>query len=71
MFGSSIEMSFVTITLQVSSKFPSFVLTVIVAVPGPIAVTLPSSTVATSSLSLLHIKVLSVASSGLIVAIKV
>ena len=63
-----------TVTVQVAvlssltSSVPLVAVTVIVAVPTATAVTTPSETVATLSLSLNHVTVLSVASSGLTVA---
>ena len=57
-----------TITVIVSVFFPSRVLTVIFASPFDIAVIIPSSTVATFSLSEDHITVLSVAFAGTICA---
>ena len=60
---------FLTVTLHVATLFPSFVFTVIVAVPVDTAVTFPnSSTVATLELLLSHIVFLFVALLGLIVA---
>ena len=51
---------------------PSAVVTVMVAVPAPAAVTLPSaSTVATLVLSLLHVTFLLVASLGVMVALRI
>ena len=56
---------FVTVTMQVSVKPPSAVLTVIVAVPGATAVTRPfSSTVAALVLLDVHVTDLFVASAG-------
>ena len=60
---------FSTVTAQVAVLSPA--LAVIVAVPGTMAVTLPPSTVATDSLEDVHVMVLSVASSGLTVALRV
>ena len=60
-----------TVTAQVAVLPPSLVVTVILAVPAATAVTLPSSTVATLELSDVHIMVLSAASSGETVAVRV
>ena len=62
-----------TVTLQVALfPLPSLAVAVIVAVPGPTAVTLPfESTVATDVLEDFHVNVLLVALSGLTVAVKV
>ena len=60
-----------TVTSQVAVYFPSLVVAVIFAVPEDFAVTFPSETVATSSLSLVHITSLLVASVGVIVAVNV
>ena len=58
-------------TVQAAVKLLSAVVTVIVAVPAPTAVTLPvASTVATLSLSLLHVTFLLVALSGVMVAVR-
>ena len=57
-----------TVTAQVAVFSPSLVVAVIVAVPSATPVTLPASTVATFSSEELHVIVLSVASSGVIVA---
>ena len=60
-----------TVTVQEAVLPPSFVVTTITAVPGATAVTLPlASTVATAVLLLVQVTVLSVASLGLTVAIK-
>ena len=62
----------VTVTLQVAVLPPSFVVTVTVASPAAFASTLPlSSTVATSGLSELQLTLLSVASEGFTVAVRV
>ena len=61
-----------TVTVQVSSKFPSVVVTVMVAVPSATAVTLPFvSTVATPGALLSQVTDLSVALSGVIVGVYV
>ena len=61
-----------TVTAQVAVKLPSVVVTVMVAVPTATAVTLPSaSTVATVSSSEVQVTLLSVASSGRTVAVRV
>ena len=61
-----------TVTSHLAVFSPSVVVTVIVAVPGATAVTLPSaSTVATASSEVLHATDLSVASSGATVAASV
>ena len=61
-----------TVTVQVAVLPPSFVVTVMMAVPADFAVISPfSSTDATSGLSLLHSTLLSVASSGDTVATRV
>ena len=67
---SSITISSVTLTLHVSFTFPSFVETVIVAVPVETAFTIPLSTVATFSLALVQTKVLSSPFAGVIVILK-
>ena len=59
-----------TVTSQVA-VFPFAVVTVIVAVPAPIAVTFPFATVATLVLEDAQVKVLSVASAGATIAVKV
>ena len=61
-----------TVTLQVAVLPPSLVVTVMVASPSAFALTLPlSSTVATASLSDAQLTLLSVASSGFTVAVRV
>ena len=61
-----------TVTLQVAVLAPSFVVTVMTALPASLAVTLPSwSTVATAVLLDLQLTDLSVASLGLTVAVRV
>ena len=63
---------FVTVTAQVAVLFPSLVVTVIVAVPSLTAVTSPSAlTVATDSSDEDQLTTLSVALSGLTVAVRV
>ena len=59
-----------TVTTHVA-VFPFEVVTVIVAVPVPTAVTLPFSTVTTAAFDVLHVRVLSVVSLGVMVAISV
>jgi hypothetical protein len=62
----------ITVTVQVAVCPPSLVVTVIVAVPGDTAVTLPfPSTVATDPFDDDHVTVLSVASAGDTVAVRV
>ena len=62
----------VTVTRQIAVMPPSAVVTVMVAVPGATAVTLPlPSTVATDKLSLLHVTFLLVASLGVMVALRI
>ena len=59
-----------TVTAQVAETSPHFA--VITACPSALAVTLPSaSTVATASFDEVHVTVLSVASSGITVAVRV
>ena len=60
---------FSTVTLHVTVLSPAFA--VMVAVPSLTAVTLPSFTVATASLEEVHVAALSVALSGLMVAVMV
>ena len=60
-----------TLTVQVAVFPSSSVVTVIFAVPTPTAVTVPSATVATSGLSLVHFTFLFVALSGNTVAVRV
>ena len=60
-----------TVTAQVAVLPPSLVVTVILAVPAATAVTLPPSTVATLELSDVHITLLSAASVGATVAVRV
>ena len=60
-----------TVSTQVAVLPPSSVVTVMLAVPVPTAVTLPPSTVATDSLSLLQVTFWLVASSGSTVAVRV
>ena len=60
-----------TVTAQVAVLSPSLVVTVILAVPAATAVTLPSSTVATLELSDIHLTLLSAASVGVTVAVRV
>ena len=60
-----------TVTAQVAVLPPSLVVTVILAVPAATAVTLPSSTVATLELSDIHLTLLSAASVGITVAVRV
>ena len=65
-------MVFSTVTKQVAVFPPSFVVTVIVAVPAAFAITAPlEDTVATVVLLDFHVTVLSVAFDGVIVAVKV
>ena len=61
----------VTVTVQLASWLPSFVVTVIVASPVATPVTTPSLTVATDSLSELHVTFLLVAFAGATVAVRV
>ena len=62
----------VTVTVHVAVLPPSFVLTVIVAVPAALAVTTPEEdTVATDVLLEVQVTDLSVAFEGLIVAVRV
>ena len=58
-----------TVTTHSAVAFPALAL--IVAVPSDTGVTIPSTTVATASEEELHVTVLSVASSGVIVAVSV
>ena len=60
-----------TVTVQVAVFPSSSVVTVMVASPMPFAVTVPSFTVATSGLSLVHVTFLFVALSGNTVAVRV
>lgn len=59
-----------TVTVQVAF-WPPEVVAVIVAVPGPTAVTLPPKTVATEELEVVHVTVLLVALDGVTVAVSV
>lgn len=59
-----------TVTVQVAF-WPPLDVAVIVAVPAPIAVTLPPETVATEALEVVQVTVLSVASDGETVAVNV
>ena len=59
-----------TVTVQVAFCPPEAV-AVIIAVPGPTAVTLPPETVATEALEVVHVTVLLVALDGLTVAVSV
>ena len=61
----------VTVTVHVAVLPPSTVVTVMVAVPAPTGVTLPSTTVTTEGLSLVHVTALLVALSGNTVAVRV
>ena len=58
-----------TLTLQVAVLDPSWVVTVMVALPVPTAFTVPLLTVATPMLLLVQVTILSVASAGLTVAV--
>ena len=60
-----------TFILQESVCPPSFVVTVMVASPSAMPVTLPPSTVATPKSSVVHMTALSVASAGATVAVRV
>ena len=64
----TLDTGVVTVTLQ-DAVLPLFVFAVMVAVPGPIAVTLPFDTVATLLLLVVQVIVLFVAFDGLIVAV--
>ena len=66
----TLDTGVVTVTLQ-DAVLPLFVFAVMVAVPGPIAVTLPFDTVATLLLLVVQVIVLFVAFDGLIVAVRV
>ena len=70
LFNDTPDARTLTVTSQVA-VFPFAVVTVIVAVPAPTAVTVPFATVATFVLEDIQVKVLSVASSGVMVAVKV
>ena len=61
--------SAVTVTLHLADLLPAFA--VMTAVPALIPLTLPSLTVATEVLEEVHVTVLSVALSGLTVAVRV
>jgi hypothetical protein len=60
-----------TVTVQVAVLLPSAVVTVIVAVPGDFAVTVPPDTVATAELLVVQLTFLFVALLGLTVAVRV
>jgi len=60
-----------TVIVAVAVKFPSTVVTVIVAVPCPTAVTTPFDTVATAVLFVVQVTFWSVAVTGAMVAVKV
>ena len=67
---SGFEASY-TVTLHSATKLPSTVLTLITLFPSATAVITPSDTVATSTLLLSQVILLSLASLGFIVAVKV
>jgi hypothetical protein len=69
--GTGAAVAAVTVTAQVAVLFPSAVVTVIVAVPADLAVTVPPDTVATSELLVVQLTFLFVASPGLTVAVRV
>ena len=61
-----------TVTSQVAvTSLPSLAVTVMVAVPGATAVTVPLATVTTLALLVVHVTLLSVALSGMTVAVSV